>query len=125
MRRLSGRLPVLALVLAVALVGSGCVGKTGADTILLTGQAMQALKAEFLSAGASYDALYTAKRMPEAQYQTWRAFVPKFQAAYGAAYATWRTAAANQDATTAAQIQATVDTLRSQVLTFTLGLPTP
>jgi hypothetical protein len=122
MRRLSRSLPVLVLVLAVAL--GGCVGKTGADTILLTGQAMQALKAEFLSAAATYDALYTAKRMPEAQYQAWRVFVPKFQAAYAAAYATWRTAATTQDATAAARVQAVVDTLRAQVLTFTLGLPT-
>lgn len=118
---------VLAMVCVVLLLASGCalLGSKGPSAVLLTGQALIALKAEFLGAAATYDALYTQKRMTEAQYQKWREFVPGFQKTYDAATRTWLAAAQSQDKSQAEQLQTQVDALRSQVLAFMLGLPLP
>lgn len=125
MRRI--RLSAVVAVLLVAVLASGCalLGAKGPNAVLLAGQALTALKSEFLGAAATYDALYTQKRMTEAQYQKWREFVPPFQKGFDAAYRTWATAAKNQDKSQAEQVQAEVDTLRTQVLAFMLGLPLP
>ncbi len=120
MTRRARRLAVVGLVLLLAAACATGAGRP--DPLVLTGEALQAVGRTFLETAQLYDGLYRGKKITEAQYDAWRAFVPKFQQAHGVAFTTWKTAVATQDRPAAARAQALVDTLRLQVLELALGV---
>lgn len=112
-----------ALLLGIILLLVGCAaGAARPDPLVLTGEAIQAVGAKFLETAQLYDVLYRSKKITEAQYDGWRAFVPKFQQAHAVAFTTWKTAVATQDRPAATRARALVDTLRLQVLELALGV---
>ncbi len=120
MTRRPRRLAVVGLVLLLAAACATSAGRP--DPLVLTGEALQAVGRTFLETAQLYDGLYRARKVTEAQYDAWRAFVPQFQQAHQAAFTTWRIAVGTKDRAAADQIQALVDNLRLQVLALALGV---
>lgn len=111
------RCGILFLVLALA----GCASLT----VTKSAETLNAVGESFLSSAQQIDAAYKAKIIPEADYQRWREFVPKFRLAFTQADQALRTARAAGDVTTPQQTADLILALKNQLLTLVLQIYAP
>lgn len=111
-----------ALALVVLLAVACATGAPPRDPLVLTGETIEAVGKKFLETATLYDTLYRAKKVTEADYDRWRAFVPEFQKGYATAFRTWTEAVRTKDAGSAQRAAAIVDSLRVQILELALGV---
>lgn len=125
MRTTTRTTSLVVAVVAFLALGACKTGAPAPDPLVFTGEAIQAVGAKFLETAGLYDALYRQKKVTEAQYDAWRVFTPKFQAAHRTAFTTWQQAVATKDRSGAERAQAIVDSLRLQMLELALGVTVP
>jgi len=116
-RRLWQRFGPLFLILALA----GCATLT----VTKSAETLSALAEQFVASAKQIDGAYQAKLITEADYQKWRAFVPKFKLAFAQAEQALQTARAAGEVTTPQQTADMIRQVKDQLLTLLLQIYAP